>query len=81
MAALPSRLMFEMNSIRAAVVHGSVQQTNRFMWASLPETDFTGELDACGTELVIAGHTGIPFTRFIGSQLLAQFRRARHAGQ
>jgi hypothetical protein len=38
------------------------------MWASLPETDFNGELDATGAELVIAGHTGIPFTRFIGSR-------------
>jgi predicted phosphodiesterase len=68
MAGLPSRLTFEMSGVRAAVVHGSVTQTNRFMWASLPETDFNGELDATGAELVIAGHTGIPFTRFIGSR-------------
>lgn len=68
MAGLPSRLIFEMNGVRTAVVHGSVQQTNRFMWASLPETDFANELDASGADLVIAGHTGIAFTKMIGSR-------------
>jgi predicted phosphodiesterase len=68
MTALPSHLTFEMSGRRVRVVHGSVNQTNRFMWASLPEADFSGELDASDAELVIAGHTGIPFTRFIGAR-------------
>lgn len=68
MASLPSHLTFEMSSLCAQVVHGSVNQTNRFMWASLPEAEFTGELDASRADLVIAGHTGIPFTRFIGER-------------
>ncbi len=68
MASLPSHLTFEMSGLCARVVHGSVNQTNRFMWASLPEAEFAGELDASAADLVIAGHTGIPFTRFIGER-------------
>lgn len=68
MAGLPSHLTFRMSGLRARVVHGSVSQTNRFMWASLPEGEFAVELDASGADLVIAGHTGIPFTRFIGER-------------
>jgi len=68
MAGLPSHLTFTMNGLRVHVVHGSVNQTNRFMWASLPETDFANELDASAADVVIAGHTGIPFTRFIGER-------------
>ena len=68
MAGLPSQLTFEMNAIRIRVVHGSVSQTNRFMWESLPEPDFNSELDTSGADLVIAGHTGIPFTKVIGNR-------------
>ena len=68
MAALPSHLTFQMSGLRARVVHGSVNQTNRFMWASLPKADFASELDASAADLVIAGHTGIAFTRFVGGR-------------
>jgi predicted phosphodiesterase len=68
MAGLPSHLTFRMSGLRVRVVHGSVNQTNRFMWASLPEREFAVELDASGADVVIAGHTGIAFTRFIGER-------------
>jgi predicted phosphodiesterase len=68
MAGLPSHLTFRMSGLRARVVHGSVNQTNRFMWASLPEREYAAELDASAADLVIAGHTGIPFTGFIGER-------------
>jgi predicted phosphodiesterase len=68
MAGLPSQLTFRMSGLRARVVHGSVTRTNRFMWESLPEREFAAELDGSAADLVIAGHTGIPFTRFIGER-------------
>ncbi|WP_337660044.1 metallophosphoesterase family protein [Anderseniella sp. Alg231-50] len=67
MADLPAQLAFSVGGVSARVVHGSVRQTNRFMFASLPDTEFERELDATGADLVIAGHVGIPFTRFIGN--------------
>jgi len=68
MAELPAHLTFSMGGISARVVHGSVQQTNRFMFDSLSDTEFEPELDEAGVDLVIAGHAGIPFTRFIGNR-------------
>ncbi|MEM7637186.1 MAG: metallophosphoesterase family protein, partial [Pseudomonadota bacterium] len=68
MSGLPRQLTFSISGISARVVHGSVQQTNRFMFASLPDIEFEQELDDAGADLVIAGHTGIPFTRTIGNR-------------
>ena len=68
MAGLPAHLTFLIGGIRAQVVHGSVRQTNRFMFASLPDAEFERELDETTADLVIAGHTGIPFTRRIGTR-------------
>jgi predicted phosphodiesterase len=68
MADLPAQLTFSMRGIPARVVHGSVHQTNRFMFASSSDAVFEHELDEAGVDLVIAGHTGIPFTRLIGTR-------------
>ena len=68
MAALPAHLTFSISGISTRVVHGSVRQTNRFMFNSLPDAEFEQELDEAGVDLVIAGHAGIPFTRIIGNR-------------
>jgi len=68
MAGLPSHLCFTMAGVRVQVVHGSVSRTNRFMFASLPDEEFDAELAAANADLVVAGHTGIPFTRVIGNR-------------
>lgn len=68
MAALPTHLTFSIGGISARVVHGSVHQTNRFMFDSLSDAEFEHELDEAGVDLVIAGHAGIPFTRAIGNR-------------
>ena len=68
MAELPAHLTFSIGGISARVVHGSVQQTNRFMFNSLSDAEFEHELDEAGVDLVIAGHAGIPFTRIIGNR-------------
>lgn len=68
-AGHPDRLTFTMAGRRFTVVHGSPSQTNRFMFASLPEAEFERELNLADTDAVIAGHTGIPFTKIVGSRL------------
>lgn len=68
MAALPAHLTFSIGGMSARVVHGSVQQTNRFMFNSLSDAEFEQEMDEAGVDLVIAGHAGIPFTRIIGNR-------------
>lgn len=66
---LPDHLTFTMSDRSFRVVHGSVGQVNRFMFASLDEETFRPELTLAGTDAVIAGHTGLPFTRHFGRQI------------
>ncbi len=63
MAALPGHLSFSMAGKRVRVVHGAPGLVNRFMWESLPSADFAGEIGQACADVVIAGHTGLPFTR------------------
>jgi len=69
MAGLPDQAAFELGNRRFRVVHGSVAATNRFMFASLPEAEFAEELGRTSVDCVIAGHTGLPFTRALGDRL------------
>ena len=68
MADLPAQIMFSVTGVNVRIVHGSVRQTNRFMFASLPDSEFNAELDHSQADLVIAGHTGIAFTKLIGNR-------------
>jgi predicted phosphodiesterase len=63
MAELPDHATFTINRRTFRVVHGSVTEVNRFLFASMAEAEFEAELAAAGTDGVIAGHSGIPFTR------------------
>jgi sulfatase maturation enzyme AslB (radical SAM superfamily)/predicted phosphodiesterase len=69
MASLPRRLDIILAGKRLAVVHGSVRQINRFIFASTPAAVKREELDAAGCDGVIAGHCGIPFTEVIDGRL------------
>jgi uncharacterized radical SAM superfamily Fe-S cluster-containing enzyme len=69
MAGLPRRLDIELAGKRLAVVHGSVRQINRFVFASTPAAVKREELDAAGCDGVIAGHCGLPFTEAIDGRL------------
>lgn len=69
MAELPDQAEFGLGGRRFRVVHGSVAKTNRFMFASLPEAEFVGELDGTSADAVIAGHSGLPFSRAVGHRL------------
>jgi predicted phosphodiesterase len=69
MADLPDQAEFALAGRRFRVVHGSVAETNRFMFASLPEAEFASELDGICADAVIAGHTGLPFSRMVGDRL------------
>ncbi|HLJ63033.1 MAG TPA: radical SAM protein [Stellaceae bacterium] len=69
MAGLPRRIDLEIAGRRLAVIHGSVRQINRFVFASTPAAVKREELRASGVDGVIAGHCGIPFTEIIDERL------------
>ena len=69
MSRLPHHLTFEMSGLRARVVHGGVSQINRFIFASHPDGEFEAELAAADADMIIAGHSGLPFTRRVGARV------------
>ena len=69
MASLPCFLRFMLNGRYFMVLHGAVDQTNRFMFEGVGEVAFVEQFAQIECDAVVAGHTGIPFTRMIGDQV------------
>jgi predicted phosphodiesterase len=69
MGSLPNIATFTMSGARIAVVHGGVAQTNKFIFPATPDEILRHELRVSGADGVIAGHSGIPFTRLIDGQI------------
>ncbi|MDE2580763.1 MAG: radical SAM protein [Rhodospirillales bacterium] len=69
MAALPRRIDLVLAGRRFAVVHGAPSRINRFVFESAPDAALAAELWRAGTEAVIGGHCGLPFTRRLGTRL------------
>lgn len=61
MGQLPRSLNCTYGMFRFRVIHGGVQQINRFLFASDPETEKQQELDSIDADFIVAGHCGIPF--------------------
>lgn len=69
MANLPRRVDLVIGGRRLAVVHGTPSRINRFIFGSDPDPMLTAEIGATGCDGVIAGHSGIGFTRRLGASL------------
>jgi predicted phosphodiesterase len=68
MNSLPPTLDIAMNGLKLKVVHGSLQEVNRFVYASTPARIKAHDLDLCGCDGIIAGHCGLPFTQVAGGR-------------
>lgn len=62
MRSLPRLLRFTWGGLRVAVIHGGAKEINRFVFPSTPAAEKQAEADALSADLVIGGHSGIPFT-------------------
>jgi diadenosine tetraphosphatase ApaH/serine/threonine PP2A family protein phosphatase len=69
MRTLPRRIDFTFSGARFAVIHGGVQEINRFVFPATAPDDIQAELDKAGTQAVIGGHSGLPFSRVIDGRL------------
>jgi predicted phosphodiesterase len=65
MAALPQTLRFRFGGSTFRVVHGGVEQVNRWVFAS-DEAILAEEARVAGSDVVIAGHCGVPFVQRVG---------------
>jgi hypothetical protein len=69
MRSLPRRLDVMMGNRRLAVIHGSVDSINGFVFASTPWLDKERQIAKSGCHGVIGGHSGIPFNHAAGGKL------------
>ncbi len=69
MRALPRRIDLRIAGQTLAVVHGTVDRINQFLFASDNEAEFRRQLDLSGCDGIVAGHCGLPFTRRVDGRL------------
>jgi pyruvate-formate lyase-activating enzyme len=69
MASLPRRIDLAVDGRRLAVVHAGVTLINRFLFASSAPLIKAAELETSGTDGIIGGHCGLPFTQIIRGKL------------
>jgi len=62
MARLPEVIRFRLGGRRVAVLHGAFSTINRFVFASTSGAVKRNEARMADADLVIAGHSGLPFT-------------------
>lgn len=68
MRTLPRSVSFSLAGCRIKVVHGGVQQINRFIFPSTAETVKREELDLAGSDILIGGHSGLPWGQQIDNR-------------
>jgi len=69
MGSLPGRIRFALGSVRVAAIHASVDNPSRFYFASSPVEPKRADLARLDSEMVIAGHSGLPFAEAIDGRL------------
>lgn len=63
MRSLPHHITFMCGERRVRVVHGCVTSINTFFFESLETQTYEAEFQLADADIIIAGHTGLPFTR------------------
>jgi predicted phosphodiesterase len=67
--SLPRSLTFTINKKRCQVVHGSATSINQFVFASNADQIFKQQFNSSDADIIIAGHSGIPFTKAVENKL------------
>lgn len=61
MSTLPAQAHFIWHGLTFSVVHGAPSAVNKFIFPSTLSTDIAAEIQITGADVVVAGHSGIPF--------------------
>ncbi len=69
MRGLPRRIDLSLNGVPIAAIHGGVDQINRFIFPATPASEKAAALDTAGADMVIGGHSGLPFSEAVGPRL------------
>ncbi len=67
MRSLPRRVDLDVGGVRLAVVHGTPERINAFVFPGNDAEVFERQVAASGAQGVVGGHCGVPFTRGVGA--------------
>lgn len=67
MGGLPRQIRFEWAGLKFCVVHGSVSSINQFVFESASDRFFEEQLSLATADVVLGGHSGLPFTRQVSN--------------
>lgn len=67
MKNLPSTLGFDYAGKKVLVLHGGFENINQFIFASTAKALKRRQIKAAKTDIIIAGHSGLPFTQDLGA--------------
>jgi predicted phosphodiesterase len=70
MKSLPRLIEFQFQSFRFSVVHGSVTSINQFIFPSTELKTKLAQINQGDTDVVIGGHSGIPFGQSVVAETL-----------
>ena len=65
---LPPNLEVNKNGIRVKLVHGSPRRINEYLYEDRPLATFEKVLEAAGSDVLVCGHTHLPYHRVIGER-------------
>jgi predicted phosphodiesterase len=69
MAELPKTLEVSVEGKTLRIVHGNVERINAFVFPSVSNLELATQLETTGADVVVAGHSGIPFSRQVGEKI------------
>lgn len=64
--SLPRELRFEVEGRRILCVHGSPRRINEYLYEDRPERSLERMLAGLGADVVLCGHTHLPYQRSVG---------------
>ncbi|MEO8289076.1 MAG: metallophosphoesterase family protein [Chloroflexota bacterium] len=65
--ALPLQIALELGELRVMLVHGSPRRVNEYLYEDRPDASLERLLDAVESDVLVCGHTHIPYHRVLPS--------------
>jgi predicted phosphodiesterase len=65
--SLPFSIPLQLGQKRVLLVHGSLRKVNEYLYADRPDSSFERVLDAAGADILVCGHTHLPYHKVLPS--------------
>lgn len=64
---LVANIPLQLGDLKVLLVHGSPRKVNEYLYEDRPEAGMERLLDAAGVDVLVCGHTHLPYHRVLGS--------------